>query len=159
MTFGPKILYLGIGLILLLAAVAWANYLRSTPAKTPTTTATYSAEEKSVLTFPVSGSAQAEIDRHNLLIDRSAQKTDSLSISLGCRPDPLVVEIESGKNLTIRNLDSSQHILQIGLVRVIIPPSEKVAVKADFGAGDGRYGYFCDNSQDTVGIIKVTSPS
>lgn len=113
------------------------------------------SEEREVLKFPSQDAPAEEKQRHYELVVKLAKEADFLDISK-CIASPLVFKTKNGKNFLVKNNDFSDHEIQINEEhRYTISANSSRTILADFGYGQGLYGYGCDNSGAPVGLFLV----
>ena len=90
---------------------------------------------------------------------RAAAVNVNLLDITGCTPDPLVIEVEQGESITIKNSDATDHTLHWGGNIITIPAGDTIDIVLSdvFGRGSGAAGYRCDDGP-TVGIVYTVEP-
>ncbi len=90
---------------------------------------------------------------------RAAAVNVNLLDITGCTPDPVVIEVEQGESITIKNSDATDHTLHWGGHIITIPAGDTIDIVLSdvFGRGTGAAGYRCDDGP-TVGIVYTVEP-
>ncbi len=81
----------------------------------------------------------------------------------GCTPDPLVIQVEFGESITIKNSDATDHTIHWGGgASIIIPAGGTVDIVVSSGnvfhSGVGAYVYSCDDGPAAGIFYAVESP-
>lgn len=114
-------------------------------------------QEGDVLNVPGPDSSQEERARYGKLI--AGVEKESFSVTLtNCLPDPLVLLVKEGSTFTILNRDAEEHTLTFAGEPIYIAANSSQKVVADFGRGQGFYGYTCDGAPGSSGVFHVIMP-
>lgn len=159
---------LGVLLIALLAsavAAATAYFLtavqKSTPQEpertieqpTPNPKKTLTPEEQEVLNIPGPNASVEERLRHQELVLRLAKQVGVVDIT-GCQPTPVVFRLFLNERIHFKNDDSAPHQLVFNEnSRYTIPAETTATIVADFAQRGGIYGFACDHSGRSVGLV------
>ena len=109
-----------------------------------------------LLVFPGEDATDEQIQRWHEAVDAAAVNVNLLDIS-GCTPNPLVIEVEHGESITIKNSDATDHTLNRGEFSITIPAGgTSDIVVSDVFPGSGILSYGCDGR--TAGIFYVHPP-
>jgi hypothetical protein len=108
------------------------------------------------LSFPSTNATVEETDAFFVSVQAKAQDATGISLS-SCNPTPRIAQIGTDKQFAIKNTDNRERFITINQEHTYtIPARGEITVAANFGQGVGVYGYKCDNSPDTVGVLVVT---
>ena len=114
-----------------------------------------SAEELKLFTIPMNAS-QEFINERFKLVEKLSKEGDTIDLNKCEKPSPLVLKVEEGTDITIKNSDSIEHNVFIYRnSEVKVPANQNKTVKANFERGPGYYAYQCDNLAGIVGYILV----
>ena len=93
----------------------------------------------------------------------AAVNVDLLNIT-GCTPDPVVIEVEFGESITIKNSDATDHTLHwAGGDSIIIPAGGTIDIVVSpgsvfhSGVGAYSYSYSCDDGR-AAGMFHAVDP-
>jgi len=145
-TFNPKII---LGVLVVVIVVLVAYFIFSGGALTE--------EEKNiVLTPPQTGEEEA----YNNLVKKHAVSSPVLTIGPNCEMDPLIIEITTEQELTIKNTDSIIHIVSFEDQNAfsVSPGRERtINIKQTFSRNADAYRYRCNNisMEENVGVMYV----
>ncbi len=85
-------------------------------------------------------------------VSQISKDSSTLTIT-GCTPQPLSIRLRNTKNVSVRNDDSTSHIIILDEIPYSIPAEKTVNVAFDFKKGGGVYPYKCDKTPHAVGFI------
>jgi hypothetical protein len=122
----------------------------------PTETRDLTQDELGSITNPPGPDAsEPERQAYFDIVARAAVPAEYLDIT-ACLPSPIAFLTEHKQPMTVKNNDATEHTLRINQDHVYtIPPESDKTIIADFGFGAGFYGYACDESEDTAGMLFV----
>jgi hypothetical protein len=169
------LILVGILVVVLVAAGAFALKMKGvTPPGTPAVTGGVAANgndapvippdgskppleyQKQVLNVPDDKAPDSEKLKYFELAQTLARDADYLEIKNDCDLYPLVLYSRLGSSIKIRNSGDNNAIIQVNNDhRYEIPARETKTITADFGSGQGIYGYSCNESPKAMGIFFV----
>lgn len=115
-------------------------------------------QQEALANFPGPDATNEQKAYHAQLVDQLSVDTKVLDIK-DCNPNPFVIRVAPSDTMTLKNSGTGTHTIIIGdnSFAVAAGQERKLPVAATFGEG-GISGYTCDNSQGSVGIIRVKAP-
>ena len=123
------------------------------PSEDPTLT----ADERAVLNPPASGSPEGDFQAHFALAQRTATEANMLTMSAGCRMNPVILKAQNETTVLVQNQDTVAHTIVFnGTLTYPVPAGGEVSLPIGFEKGVGLYGYACDASASAAGMILVT---
>lgn len=133
--------------------------VRASPKASPSPQAQQpsAAEVAKVLKFPGANATEAERKNHSDLVNKLGNQFGGaafLDIS-GCNPNPVVYRVKQGGTFKVKNSDQTDHTIYTSIRNTIPANSEKTLESKTIGDNMGAYGYGCDGSSGTVGIIQI----
>jgi hypothetical protein len=85
-----------------------------------------------------------------------AKEAEYLNIT-DCKSNPLVWKVKNGTMVKLKNGGSTEATITMDDKHIYsVAAKSTKSIKADFGMGEGLYGYGCNNSPTPVGMILVT---
>lgn len=110
-----------------------------------------------ILLVPQATASAKEKKEYIAFVSKYASRQNTVEIK-DCQPKPLVIWAKNGSEITIKNLDSSDHVIEVNSSHNLnVSKNSSAKIKADFGQGPGVYAYSCDDSNGPVGIFLVAS--
>ena len=143
--------------VLLAVGVGYTLWRNGTPSWL--SFSTLSDKEALFISLPTSTSTQEEVRRHRELAGKLAEDGNEINIA-GCIPDPPVLRVKRGDNITFINNSQEEVRLQIGNVGIFSVQLEDTLVeRAEFGTtGEALVAYLChsgDSSERDFGFILI----
>lgn len=106
---------------------------------------------------PGNGASQEEQSAFVKAIEKTAVKTEKVTVSTACSMEPKVIRMTSGSNITFFNADSVPHTLKIGANKKDMVIESGSSQESVFGAElVGIHGVVCDSTNTHVGFLQVT---
>lgn len=116
-----------------------------------------SSLEQSFFNTPKSDATSEERSTFANLLRQNAKSSDQLILREGCKPDNLVYSVSALLEVSIKNEDSSSHIVKMGsLGNFSIPAGSASKVKIEQDRKGRVLGYACDEML-LVGFLAVPS--
>ncbi len=85
-----------------------------------------------------------------------AVATDTLTIGAKCRVKPVVLKTKKGAQLTVKNIDTVQHRLQLSSTHsVLIPAGGTTTMAVNFGTVGATYQFGCESEPTAVGLLWI----
>lgn len=110
-----------------------------------------------ILMPPPSTASAQEKKEYIAFVSKYASKTNTTTFK-GCQPDPIVIWVKMGSEITLKNEDDQDHTVKMNKkVITKLPKNSTKKIKADFGKGAGIYTYECDDSNGSVGMFILSS--
>ena len=155
-------------IILLLVVIAvglgFAVYRKNHPSKNQTSQTTQATsqsqtEEQKLLIIPGPNASKEEVDAHNQLAAKLAQVGTEIEVG-NCQSKPIVLQIQNGANLTLKNTSSLDDNLTFDTkTKVNVVANKSLVLKVAFEHGPGLYGYRCKNgSFEGISGFVLVSP-
>jgi hypothetical protein len=112
--------------------------------------------QKQALDVPDDKAPDSEKLKYFEFVQTLARDADYLEIKNGCELYPLVFYSRLGSSIKIRNSGDNTSTIQVNNDhRYEIPARDTKTITADFGSGQGIYGYSCNDSPKAMGIFFV----
>lgn len=116
-----------------------------------------SQDELALMSPPHQGDTDEVKMKHYKIGQKLAKEADVLELNKCNGPSPLDLKLVSGQDFKVKNSDSQNHTIIIDKDhQYMINANSTKTVKADFGRGNGLYGYLCDNLSGVAGFFFVT---
>lgn len=115
------------------------------------------AEEKQVLQFPGPNASEAERKAWADLVNKLGNESGVPYLDItGCSPTPVVYRVKLDGTFKVKNSGQTDHVIYTGDKRTTIKAnSEQSVSSSSMGNTPGDYGYSCDGSPSSIGIIQV----
>lgn len=115
-----------------------------------------SEDERKILKPPVPSASSEEMAIYGSLVQKVAVASEKLAVGVNCKIQPVVVKVQKGANLELKNYDSTPHTIRFDEKRsFLIPASGSITAPVDFPKEVGMYGYACDDHSGPAGIVFI----
>ena len=109
-------------------------------------------EINTVLDFPNVNTTEEDRSAHYDLAVSQSVAADELNIT-NCEPSPLVLEVVDGSEFGIKNDGNQDITIRFDIdVFFTIPAGDTLTAEANFGFGEGLYGYGCEGVPNEGGV-------
>ncbi len=115
-----------------------------------------SEEELALMTPPGQTASEAQRNAHYQIGKKLAKEASALQLNKCNGPSPLDMKLVNGQEFDVVNSDTSDHTIIIGEKKFTVKANSTETFKADFGRGNGLYGYICDDLSGVAGFFFVT---
>ena len=164
----PKQTVIIIATVAMLAILVYANvqfsgtptppHVTPTPASSPSQTPyarVLTPDEQQVLHIPLHNASSYEKAQHAQEVARLAQSASFLDIS-GCKPTPLVYQVNLTGSFHVTNHDPIPHSLRYLTLQITLPAYSTTTIQtSQLFKTTGDYGYGCDNPFAKQGVFMV----